>query len=209
MKHSISVDIAWQIAAWETASVSLEFIDKEMMLVGILSLEKVAAGKQDELGLDQNQWSQVKVESDALLEVFQHFKFNVTSTRRTLRQSKGTGNFRSNDNVVHRSEECKKIFNLAESLAGDNGILNVLILMAAIVADPGEKIGQILKDAEVEIVEFRNRLMDQASRVVVINADEPGIAENAQKSYLQKFGRDLTQDARDGKLYPFVGRKRN
>jgi ATP-dependent Clp protease ATP-binding subunit ClpC len=150
----------------------------------------------------------VKVESDALQEVCQHFKFNVTSTRRALRQSKGTGNFRSNDNVVHRSEECKKIFNIAESLAGDNGILNVLILMAAIMADPGEKIGQIFKDAGVEIIEFRNRLMDQASRVVIVNADEPGIAENAQKSYLQKFGRDLTQDARDGKLYPFVGRQK-
>ena len=208
MNYSISLNIAWQIAAWETAAASLECIDKDMITVGILSLEKIMSGKQNELELDQNQWNQIKAENTALQEVFDCFKLKMTLIRRSLRQAVGTGSFKNEGNVIHRSDDCKKYFQTAEGLAGDSNILNTLHLMAAILSNPSEQIGKVLKEFDIDLAELKYRLIAQANKPVVVTADNSSSLDLIPKSYLNKFGHDLTQDARDGKLFPFIGRQK-
>ena len=114
MNISIPLNIAWQIAAWEASAASFNFIEPELIVVGILSLEKVESGNPQDLKLSSLQWQHIKIEYSALCEAFHPFKLNVTSLRRTLRQAFGTGDSKQKDEVIHRSDACKKFFEEAE-----------------------------------------------------------------------------------------------
>ena len=208
MQYSSSVQMAWQIAAWETSSVSLQFIEKEAIVIGILSLEKVVTGNPQDLGLDQSNWHQIKIEYAAICEAFQPFGLNITSLRRSLREALVKGNFHQTDGVVHRSDECRKCFQEAEILAGTVGELTSLHLLAIIVSAPDEKLCQLFKDAGIATEDLKVRLVELAGRPIEVPAGEPGTDDKKKKSYLERFGRDLTQEARDGKLFPFIGRKK-
>ncbi|MEI8355996.1 MAG: hypothetical protein WCG31_07915 [Deltaproteobacteria bacterium] len=48
---SIAVDTAWKLAVWEASAINSEFIEKEHAVIGVLSLEKIAAGKPDDSGV--------------------------------------------------------------------------------------------------------------------------------------------------------------
>jgi hypothetical protein len=41
---------------WEASAAKSPFIEKEHAVIGLLSLEKVAAGKPDDMKLDREQW---------------------------------------------------------------------------------------------------------------------------------------------------------
>lgn len=208
MQYSSSLQMAWQVAAWEASAASLPFIEKETLVIGILSLEKVVSGNPQDLGIDQLNWHQIKNEYSALREAFHPFSLNVTSLRRSLREALGTGNNKPTDGVIHRSEECKECFKNAESLAGSVTELTTLHLLASIVSDPGDKIGRVFKEAGVSVEDLKVRLVDLAGRPLEVPSGDSVKDDAKKKSYLEKFGRDLTQEAREGKLFPVIGRKK-
>ena len=208
MNYSAAAQISWQIAAWETSFASLQFIEKEMLAIGILSLEKIAAGKPQDLNIDPLEWQWIKIESAMLQEAFVSFGLSVTSLRRALRQAAGAGHYRHKQNIFHRSEACKQCFQQAEALVGDGKELKSLHLMVAILSDPGEKIGLLLKNTGIIADDLKLRLIELAGRPIEVPAGELPESDKKRKSYLERFGRNLTKDARDGKLYPFVGREK-
>ena len=67
---SIAVDTAWRLAVWEASAAKSEFVEKEHAVIGILSLEKVAAGKPEDMKLSREQWNSVRAEWSALQAVF-------------------------------------------------------------------------------------------------------------------------------------------
>ena len=60
--HSIALDTAWKLAVWEASAAKSPFIEKEHAVIGLLSLEKVAAGKPDDMKLNREQWNSVRAE---------------------------------------------------------------------------------------------------------------------------------------------------
>lgn len=207
-KFSKAVYIAWQISAWETATASFQFIEPEILAVGILSLEKVTAGEPKELNLDPSQWQQINNEYNALREVFDSLSASVSLLRQSLRQAQGNGDFNHTSEVIHRSEACKKVFLEAEGLISNGNELNTLHLLSALVSNPGEKFSQLLMDSKIDISDLKARLIQSSNLKIEAPADMPTDLENKKKSHLARFGHDLTQDARDGKLFPCIGRKK-
>ena len=63
---SIAADTAWRLAVWEASSVNSEFVEKEHLVIGIFSLEKVASGKPDDMKLSQDQWN---TDGDGMLRI--------------------------------------------------------------------------------------------------------------------------------------------
>ena len=208
MNISIPLNIAWQIAAWEASAASFQFIEPELIVVGILSLEKVEAGNPQDLKLSPSQWKQVKIEYSSLRAAFHPFSLNVTTLRRTLRQALGTGDSNQKDEIIHRSEACKKIYQEAEVLAGTANELSTLHVLASIFSNPRELLRKVLTNSNVVVEDLQARLVEVAGHPIEVPAGEQGDDDKKKKSYLERFGRDLTQDARDGKIFPFIGRKK-
>jgi ATP-dependent Clp protease ATP-binding subunit ClpC len=203
---SISVDTAWKLAVWEASAAKSRFIEKEHAVIGLLSLEKVAAGKPDDLKLNREQWNGVRAEWAALREVFSACSLNATALRRELRNAIGTGTHQHSEKVIHRSAECKAFFQIAAALAGEAEQVSALHLLAAIVGEPGELLAQLLANHAVTPADLKTQLLERTSQGFKVPVEE-GAQKEQPKSFLAKFGKDLTASARDGKLGPFVGRR--
>lgn len=113
---SVAVDTAWKLAVWEASAAKSEFIEKEHAVIGLMSLEKVASGKPDDMKLNREQWNSIRAEWDAMREVFAACAIDATVLRRELRKRISTGSHQHTENVIHRSSECKAFFQIAAAL---------------------------------------------------------------------------------------------
>lgn len=203
---SIAVDTAWRLAAWEASAANSEFIEKEHAVIGLLSLEKVATGKPDDMKLNREQWDGVRAEWAALREVLCACSLDTTDLRRELRKAIDEGSYQRSESVIHRSPECKAFFQIAAALAGEAPAVSALHLLAAIAGEPGVLLGKLLADHSVTPADLKAKLLERATQGFKTPVEE-GPQKEQPKSFLAKFGKDLTQSARDGKLGPFVGRR--
>jgi len=203
---SIAVDTAWRLAVWEASAAKSQFIEKEHAAIGLLSLGKVASGKPDDMKLNREQWNSIRAEWDAMREMFAACAIDATVLRRELRKRIGEGSHQHTENVIHRSSECKAFFQIATALAGDAETVSALHLLAAIVGEPGDILGSLLRDHAVAPADLKAKLLERITQGFKVPVEE-GPVKATPKSFLVKFGKDITQAARDGKLGPFVGRR--
>src|SRR3712207_6786838 len=114
---STGVEIAWQIAAGETAHGRLEFIDPEHLFIGLCSLKKALQPEAlRHLALTSNQVGALRSEWSALGELWAEFQLDPAALRRELRQRKGEGTFDHQAGVVHRSPASREAFERAAAL---------------------------------------------------------------------------------------------
>ena len=207
MKHlSIAVDTAWRLAVWDASATNSEFIEKEHAVIGLLSLEKVATGKPDDMKLNREQWNSIRAEWAAMEDVFADCTIDATSLRRELRKQIEKGSHQRSENVIHRSTECKAFFQIAAALAGEADSVSSLHLLAAITGEPGYLLGLLFREQAVTPAALKVKLLERAALGFKVPVEE-GLQKEQPKFFLAKFGKDLTQSARDGKLGPFVGRR--
>jgi ATP-dependent Clp protease ATP-binding subunit ClpC len=203
---SIAVETAWRLSVWEASAAASQFVEKEHAVIGILSLSKVATGMPADVKLDRNQWNIIRAEWAALQEVFTALSLDATSLRRGLRKKLGKGSHPHTENVIHRSPECKAFFQIADALAGDASEVSALHLLAAIVGEPGAVMSNLLAEQSIKTPELKKQLIERATQGFKVPVEE-GPQEVKPKSFLKKFGRDLTLLAKEGKLGPFIGRR--
>jgi hypothetical protein len=137
---SIGVMVAWQIAAQEAVRSMSRFIEKEHMFIGACSLSKATAQIGVVPGVEQLHMEEKDVEV-----VLSHFGFDVTSTRRQIRKMFGRGDYQNTSNIMHRSEECKRIFMQAEALSSSNTV-SIMHFIAALMEKPGTTIARFLAE---------------------------------------------------------------
>ncbi|MBU2053775.1 MAG: ATP-dependent Clp protease ATP-binding subunit [Proteobacteria bacterium] len=203
---SIAVETAWRLSVWEASAAASQFIEKEHAVIGILSLSKVAASTPADMKLDRKQWNLIRAEWAALEEVFTALSLDATSLRRGLRKKLGKGSQPHTENVIHRSPECKAFFQIADALAGDASEVSALHLLAAIVGEPGAVMSKLLAVQSIKTPELKKLLTERAAQGFKVPVEE-GPQEVKPRSFLKKFGRDLTLLAEEGKLGPFIGRR--
>jgi ATP-dependent Clp protease ATP-binding subunit ClpC len=203
---SIAVETAWRLSVWEASAAASQFIEKEHAVIGILSLSKVAAGTPADMKLDRKQWNLIRAEWAALQDVFTALSLDATSLRRGLRKQLGKGSHPHTENVIHRSPECKAFFQIADALAEGANEVSALHLLAAIVGEPGAVMSNLLAEQSVKTTELKKLLIERTTQGFKVPVGE-GPHVDKPKSFLKKFGRDLTQLAEEGKLGPFVGRR--
>ena len=63
---SLGADMAWRISAHEAAASGYKFIEKEHLLIGLVSIEKVIADGSNQACYDQNAWQELKAEHSLL-----------------------------------------------------------------------------------------------------------------------------------------------
>jgi ATP-dependent Clp protease ATP-binding subunit ClpC len=180
---------AWQMAAAEAGAASHPFLEPEHLLIGICSLEKLLAAPPDRLALPPEARAGLRQEAEAVARALQAVGLEPTALRREVRQSLGAGDAKYPDNVVHRSPACKQVFANAALLAAGQPV-TCLHLLTVILRAPGPALGGLLAPAR--------------------DNQEPGPQAAVQTGtpFLDRFGRDLTEEARKGRLGPFIGRRK-
>lgn len=191
---SVGANLSWQIAAHEAASARFQFIEAEHIFIGICSLEKVVGLSPEDSGLSPKDLKALKEE----YSILQDLGLDMTQLRRRMRKKLGAGNYRHTEKVIHRSEACKKMFSRAYEIASSEEVA-CLHLLAAMLEKPGN-INQVLSELNIDAESLSEQIKDHIGK-----ADET-IPESKTR-FLDKYGRDLTQFARDGKLGPFIGRR--
>ena len=172
----------------------------------------------DRLGFDAHRRSELQAEVESLRRIFQQVGLDHTRFRRRLRALVARpGPAPAGEEVMHRSQASRRAFERAERIAAE--------------ASPGEEVGpQHLLQALLELPEppwagllaemgLHNALGPQLGGAPTADRGqaEAGPGEGAeavpQKARprrtptLDRFGRDLTQLARGGKLDPVIGRR--
>jgi ATP-dependent Clp protease ATP-binding subunit ClpC len=213
-KLSTGAMLTWQIAASEASVLKHQFIEKEHLLLGILSLKKVLMLRQD-IDLDPQSRQVVQAENDIIEDLLCAFKLDATLLRRQVRNELGQGNFDRIEKIVHRSEACKRLFERADEFAISVREISCLCLMAAILDEPGNIINRVLSIMGVKQEDLFRKILDNTAKGQGIAGKEPiedqtGTQKVAQNGtpYLDRFGRNLTKEAAEGKLGPFIGRRK-
>lgn len=209
-KLSFAASAAWRISAQEAAAGEYALIEVDHLLLGILSLEKI--GTVD--GLDAASKEALREETAAVEEVLGTCGLDAVSLRRSVRQKLGKGAGRSAGKAVHRSPACKEVFGHAYELAGGGAGVTCLHLLAAIMMQPSALLSSVLDQRGVTPEALLQRLgamiripPRQDGRPMGIQPTTPRQAQDGTE-YLDRYGRDLTQEARNGKLGPFIGRRK-
>jgi ATP-dependent Clp protease ATP-binding subunit ClpC len=200
---SPGLEFAWQVAAAETAHARHEFIEPVFFLIGVCSLEKTRAPElQRHLGLTGQTLAALLAEADALDALFARFGIEVT-IRRKLRQRAGKGAFVDEErSSLRRSPASRAAIERAQELAADAPALMALHLLAALLeADDGPAL-QLLRERGVDTPALREAALEAANSVA-----RPPSTPSRAASLLQRYGRDLTQLAREGEIHECIGRR--
>lgn len=194
---SIGANISWQLAAREAAAAKFQLIEKEHIFIGICSLEKVLSLGQEGSGLSPQDFAALQKEHDSLQTLTKKLNLDMTQLRRRMRQILGVGDYKHSEKVIHRSDSCKKMFARACELPSPSEAVSVLHLLAAIMEQPGDRILQALDINETGLDAMCKELNSVLSE------------QKAESTtpLLDRFGRDLTNAAREGRLGPFIGRR--
>ncbi len=87
-------------------------------------------------------------------------------------------------------------------LVGEGPILNCMHLLSALLEDEGSLIAITLRDCDANVEELKSA----ALTIAIALGQERGVPFMTPRS-LQKYGKDLTQCARDGKIHECIGRR--
>ncbi|MBN2147210.1 MAG: ATP-dependent Clp protease ATP-binding subunit [Anaerolineales bacterium] len=209
---SFTASAAWQISAQEAAAGKHPLIEVEHLLIGICSLEKIQlSGAANDL--DPLSRKALYVETTAIEEILSAFELDTTSLRRLIRQRLGRGNIQNADRIVHRSPACKQFFQRASELAGGGNETTCIHLLAGILEQPSAVVSSVLEEAGVKPGALLGAVMAKFPSPAPADGEpirvQPGTPQPAQDGphFLERYGRDLTQAAREGKLGPFIGRR--
>ncbi len=225
IKISAGASKAWDVAAEEAARSGCRSIEKEHLLIGVLSLEKVLATAEGETSRT------MKAENDAIHNVLEGVcsppsPALAQTLRRAVRRTLVVAAEKApGARVLHRSENSKAVFRRAGELSYSKGEITCLHLLAAILENPGPAIELALASAGTSAQEMDepvsawiailegggksfDRSMDKKDLPNAVNSWLDKDRTRRRTSYLEKYGRDLTREAVEGRLGPFTGRKK-
>jgi ATP-dependent Clp protease ATP-binding subunit ClpC len=203
--------MAWEIGAAEAARVRHPLIEREHLLIGLCSLLKVLDylkyTRFESLPVDA-----IREEGEGIARVLVSHGITDAAFRRGVRSRLRPGNAVHADPVVHRSDDCKSVFRRAAELVPEGKEVSARHLLASVLEAPGPKIGAVLTGAGATPELLRRALFgkEEPSQDQVHVHEESGIPPGAEEPQLSetplldRYGRDITRAAREGRLMPFV-----
>jgi len=197
---SIGLNLAWQIAAGEATAARWEFIEPVHLLIGLCSLEKVLHPEvQRQTGIPADAVAALEAEWAGLKGLLNQFHLEPAALRRELREHIGQGKFEHKENVIHRSPASRAVFECAEKLAAGAATITPLRLLAALLEDERSPVVKLLKEKGVDIA---------ALKAAALATPSPAKGPAGKRaSLLEKYGKDVVQLAREGKIHECIGRR--
>ncbi len=190
--------LAWSIAQVEARKARSDLIEPEHLFIGIC---KVANA------LDVTDWSRVPearranllAEAKRVFDVFQQARVERVDLYRTIRRLRKLGSaVHPEKQAISRSETSRAAFAAAIEFAGTRKQVDSLDLLGAVLTPRSEALAGLLTQLGVDIGRLKTAALSNGPR------EERG----ALDSILLKYGRDLTDLARQGSIRECVGRRR-
>ena len=224
-KFSTGVILLWSLAGAEAKAGRHENIEPSHLLVGLCKICDIPINQVLQKGVPglENAVQEIENEVSEVKSVFQNAGLDVTRFRRALRAELGVGAGASEKAVVHRSPESRRVFKRAAELAGASGNIPHLIHILAMLMELGDAAwAKPLQEMGVNQNDIARTIQEILGAKAPEKADKPaqmrpGGAPRAPQPMakapraprlpmLEKFGRDLTKLATEGKLDPVIGR---
>ena len=217
MENSPVVKTAWQLACIETCAAKAQFIEPEHFLAALTKLKQLCTAEAAEAlraqGVDI---SIMRPEMELIAGVLEATGIEPDDFRHELRSRLGKGVYQHPKGAaVPRSDASRKVFARAEALAREMKAdpLRAGHLFLAFL-DTKDSVGCRLlveKGADLKALadSTRERMQKEPEMSVAggQRGEQPPRAESGTP-FLDRFGRDLTKEARDGKLGPVIGRRK-
>jgi ATP-dependent Clp protease ATP-binding subunit ClpC len=191
--------VSWQIGSMEASAAGRPFIEPEDLFIGICKLDEILTGENvGKLAEQFGETGHLRAENARLNEYFTKCNLDRALARRYLRGylGRGSGAPAAPGEPAHRSDACKRIFERAAGIAGQ-GEVHALHLLAALLEGASPELTKAIQRCGVSLDSLR-----EAARRMIAQAPRSGA-----ESFLARYGSDLTQMARDGKIEPLIGRK--
>jgi len=234
-QYSKSVVLVWKLAASEAETGSSAEIEPAHLLLGLcklcdlkLELERVLSVPRKTVAALRRE---IEAEANTLREMFQRAGLDLTAFRRRLRGLvANTGPSPDVKEGLHRSMASRRVFQRAEAIGTSDPAAKQIIraahLLQAILEVPSGPWVELL--AEMGVRDPLGQICGVAPPPHVggygIGGHAPGHAPRSPRReegaeaqpqpgaarptpFLDRFGRDLTRLARDGKLDPVIGRR--
>lgn len=217
MKISVSLKLAWQIAASEAAAGQFREIEPEHFLAVLTKLRQFCTGEMaDAIRAKGVDVSPLRSEMELVADVLEQVAIDPDAFRHKLRDRLGKGTHQHpKGETIHRSERSRNLFKRAAAIASEmkSGETKCGHLFLAILEE-GDSTGcRLLQEEGADLnalaLKTRQRLEQEPVRNIAGAARaEAQKDETPGTPFLDRFGRDLTQAAREGKLGPIIGRRK-
>ncbi|MEW6077812.1 MAG: ATP-dependent Clp protease ATP-binding subunit [Thermodesulfobacteriota bacterium] len=203
---------AWAAAVSETVYSGSEYIEKEHLFMAVFSLDKVVAASPRDLNISDVDYARLKGEYQILAGALSGLGRSMADIRRRTRSLQGRGKYvHPPGAVVHRSAECKGVFQSAESHSR-SGEITAVDLLASILDSPGSVITAAIESLGVSPAQFQSLINAAAAGPAPAGAAMPevpgGPVNPAVTPTLALYGRNLNEEAAAGRLGPFIGRRK-
>jgi ATP-dependent Clp protease ATP-binding subunit ClpC len=203
-----------EIGAAEAARSRHAMIEREHLLIGLCSLGKVIEylkfTRMASLPVDA-----IREESDRITAAFASQGSSPETFRRRLRSRLRPGNVLHSDPSVTRSRECLAIFRRAEGMVPEGKEVSAPLLFVATIESGGPFIGGALASTGLDGAKLCRDLMDGVKtapgREIYMGetdrySEPSGEVETSSGAtpLLDRYCRDLTKEAQEARLMPFV-----
>lgn len=206
MEMTDGVRLVWQLGANEAVATRksdigpIQFFCAATKVRDLLSDPKVLADAFPDLNLGD-----LAAEVTSALEPIARAGVDLTQLRRTLRARAGIGkHLHSAEETIHRSETLRALFQHAQRQADAHRRPAVTLsdMVHAMLADPQLLICRTLTEHGVDSAVLLLEIANQEKGERSAHPDPSG-----ETPHLDRFGRDLTELARAGRLGPVIGRR--
>ena len=216
MKNSFAMEIIWKLAVLEAMAAQREFIEPEHFWEGLTKGREFCKAGALKVAKERGLNTPAIVEELSMApELLEKAKIDPTAFRRQLRAMLGTGAHQhSKGAVIHRSAAMREIFTQADMIATSLSLpcRHAGALFAALLDHKDSPAVKALEQKGVDIAALAAQIRARLGIQRLAGEKKPAPPQDSEQSdgrpILQRFGRDLTKDARDGLLAPVIGRRK-
>lgn len=198
---------AFNFAAIEAQALNNKFIEKEHLFLGLCKVEDILNIDKEATPLIKNfDWDKIFLEIRSFRDSLTAKGIDCKKSRRRLRKIIQESELEKGEFSGHRTQNCREVFAEAERLSRDAGEEQITLkkLFIAVLKEQSPLITVLFTDMSIN-----NNLLEDININIPYEGGSKNINVTKQKEtpFLDRFGRDLTQLARGGKLDPTIGRK--
>jgi len=219
---SIASQIAFSLAVYEAKALKSKFIDSEQLFLGLLKIEDIlTSGREAVHNISESDWQDACGEIQNFKDNFLASGFDPKQARRRLRKIIYESQEEKGEFSGHRTPRCREIFSIAEGLLLQQESYNQIRLRHLFVAvlskesslldilfsDLSIDKNDLLKTFAGDFVWRELQHKEAHSEKVEEKEKKHPMPTKTRTPFLDKFGRDLTRLAKEGKLLPCIGRK--
>jgi len=221
MNLSKASQIAFTIAAYEAQALKNKFIDTEHFFLGLCKIEDIIAiGKEAIQNITEKEWEGICNEIAEFRDFLLSKGIEPKKTRRRLRKIIYESDMEKGKFSGHRTQRCREVFKIAEEICvkEQKEEIELRHFFFAILIQGSNLLDRLFSDLSIEkeklcegipLIEKKDETTPKKDSSVIVAEKEKEEVRSigAKTPYLDKYGRDLTRLAREGKLSPCIGRK--